>query len=225
MSAGISHELNQPLMAIQQFAENGGKFLQRGKEDMAADNLLRIGDLSARMARVIKNLRVFARQESIPMGRVDLAAVIDMAVELTAARLKKDAITMDWSAPVGPMIYAYGGEVRLGQVFVNLITNAADAMVHSGENAPRQIRIVINSGEKLSVTVRDSGPGIDAPDKIFEPFYTTKSVGSSEGMGLGLSISYGLVQSFGGQIRGVNAQGGGAMFTVELEYWREESGA
>lgn len=223
MSAGISHELNQPLMAIQQFAENGGKFLERGKVERAADNLLRIGDLSGRMARIIKNLRAFARQESIPMGRVDLGAVIDMAVELTAARMKRDAITMDWVAPSGP-IYAYGGEVRLGQVFVNLITNAADAMAQSGEDAPRHIRIALECSEKLSVTVRDSGPGIEAPDKIFEPFYTTKSVGSSEGMGLGLSISYGLVQSFGGQIRGANAPEGGAMFTVELDYWREERG-
>ena len=60
---------------------------------------------------------------------------------------------------------------------------------------------------------------------MFEPFYSTKEVGGGEGMGLGLSISYGLVQSFGGNIRGVNAPGGGAEFTVELDYWREEEKA
>lgn len=224
MSAGISHELNQPLMAIQQFAENGGKFLTRGKTDKAADNLSRISDLAGRMARIIKNLRAFARQESIPLGRVDLGAVIDMAVELTATRLKNDAITMSWVPPVDS-IFAYGGEVRLGQVFVNLITNAADAMAQDGEGAPRHISIEVKTSKQLTVTVRDTGPGIEAPDKIFEPFYTTKSVGSSEGMGLGLSISYGLVQSFGGQIRGINAPDGGAMFTVELDYWQEGRGA
>jgi len=228
MSAGISHELNQPLMAIQQFAENGGKFLQRGKGEKAADNLLRISDMAARMARIIKNLRAFARQESIPMGRVDLGAVIDLAVDLTQARLKNDAIILDWQPPETP-VFAYGGEVRLGQVFVNLITNAADAMENTSQ---RRIAISIEAGQRLIVRVRDNGPGIDDPEKIFEPFYTTKTVASGEGMGLGLSISYGLVQSFGGQIRGVNASTGdgmgdnlavtlgGAIFTVELEYWK-----
>jgi two-component system C4-dicarboxylate transport sensor histidine kinase DctB len=102
-------------------------------------------------------------------------------------------------------------------VLVNLINNAADAML---DQEDRQVRIVINSGQRLSVTVRDIGPGIKEPDKVFEPFYSTKTVGTSEGMGLGLSISYGLVQSFGGRIRGSNAATG-AMFTVELERWTE----
>ena len=107
-------------------------------------------------------------------------------------------------------VFAWGGEVRLVQVFVNLINNAADAMSQQDE---RLIRIEIDTGQKLAVTVRDIGPGIENTEKLFEPFYTTKAVGSSsEGMGLGLSISYGLVQSFGGNIRGTNAQTG-AMFS------------
>jgi two-component system C4-dicarboxylate transport sensor histidine kinase DctB len=77
------------------------------------------------------------------------------------------------------------------------------------------------------VDVRDTGPGITDPEKIFEPFYSTKAVGSAEGMGLGLSISYGLIESFGGKITGRNASmtegARGAVFTVELERWREES--
>ena len=68
--------------------------------------------------------------------------------------------------------------------------------------AEKRISIGINTGPRLSVTVRDTGPGIADPDKIFEPFYSTKEVTGDEGMGLGLSISYGLVQSFGGLIRG-----------------------
>ena len=74
------------------------------------------------------------------------------------------------------------------------------------------------------VAVRDTGPGIQDPDRVFEPFYTTKTVGSSEGMGLGLSISYGLVQSFGGEIRGANMPDG-AEFTVELEPFEKEAAA
>ncbi|MBT8154050.1 sensor histidine kinase [Epibacterium ulvae] len=223
MSAGISHELNQPLMAIRQFAENGSAFLDRGKGDRAGENLTRIADLSARMARIIKNLRAFARNESEPVGRVDLVDVISTAVELTEPRLKADRVTMDWNPEAyATPVYALGGEVRLGQVFVNLINNAADAMVGQDE---RLIRIVINNRRKLTVGVRDIGPGLKEPEKVFDPFYSTKDVGASEeGMGLGLSISYGLVQSFGGNIRGVNTEQG-ALFTVELDYWNEEAEA
>ncbi|MBT2130741.1 sensor histidine kinase [Aliiroseovarius lamellibrachiae] len=225
MSAGISHELNQPLMAIRSFADNGTQFLSRGAPDKAGANLLRISELAGRMDRIIKNLRAFARNESEPHGKVDLAQVINAAVELTGARLRGDDITLGWHPPDHP-VYAIGGEVRLGQVFVNLINNAADAM--AGQDKKR-IDINLIQAEKLTVTVRDTGPGITNTDKIFDPFYTTKQVGE-EGMGLGLSISYGLVQSFGGNIRGTNAPTdaptdgpteapSGAMFTVELEYW------
>ena len=220
MSAGISHELNQPLMAIRQFADNGAAFLARGRDEKASENLTRISDMAARMARIIKNLRAFARNESEPMGKVDLVQVIDTAVELTEARLKSEGVKMDWQPPNNP-VFAWGGEVRLVQVFVNLINNAADAMSQQDE---RRISIAINNGKKLAVTVRDIGPGIENTEKLFEPFYTTKAVGSSEGMGLGLSISYGLVQSFGGKIRGTNAQTG-AEFTVELESYQEDEAA
>ncbi|MGR3758871.1 sensor histidine kinase [Roseobacteraceae bacterium NS-SX3] len=217
MSAGISHELNQPLMAIQQYAENGAAFLDRGKGDRAGENLGRIKEMAGRMARIIKNLRAFARNESEPVARVDLVQVIGTAVELTEARLKADGVALKWDPPPGGPVYAWGGEVRLTQVLVNLINNAADAMLEQQERA---ITITLETGARLAVTVRDIGPGIKEPEKMFEPFYSTKAVGSSEGMGLGLSISYGLVQSFGGRIRGANAERG-AVFTVELEPWSE----
>jgi len=221
MSAGISHELNQPLMAIQQFADNGGSFLAKGRTDAAGENLDRISQLAARAARIIKNLRAFARNESEPMGKVDLVQVIDTAAELTEARLLKEGVTLDWRPP-SHAVHALGGEVRLVQVFVNLINNAADAM---SAQTDKRISIGIHAGPPLSVTVRDIGPGISDPDKMFEPFYSTKAVGSGDGMGLGLSISYGLVQSFGGNIRGTNAADGGAIMTVELEPWQQEAAA
>ncbi len=220
MSAGISHELNQPLMAIQQFADNGSAFMERGKSEKAAENLGRISQMAARMARIIKNLRAFARNESEPMGRVDLVQVLNAAVELTEARLRSESVSLDWFAPEHP-VFVWGGEVRLVQVFVNLINNAADAM---SQQEDRRIQIAIHPGEKLSVIVRDIGPGIENTEKLFEPFYSTKAVGSSEGMGLGLSISYGLVQSFGGNIRGINTEEG-AEFTVELEPCEKEQAA
>lgn len=212
MSAGISHELNQPLMAIRQYAENGVGLLERGKTDVAVQNLRRIGDLAHRMARIIRNLRAFARQESEPMGRVDLVAVINATLELSETRLSRDGVTVEWTPPAP--LHVIGGEVRLGQVVLNLIGNAADAMAGLEE---RRISLSLRREEqRVVLEVADSGPGIEEPEKIFEPFYTTKAVGAAEGMGLGLSISYGLVQSFGGAIRGRNRPEGGAVFTVEL---------
>ena len=235
MSAGISHELNQPLMAIRSFAENADVFLDRGDTGRARSNLGRISELSRRMGRIIRNLRAFARQENEPITDVDIVAAVEAVLEISESRLTSSGVTLLWSPPDTPPLVR-GGEVRLQQVLLNLISNAIDAM--EGQAGPRRLEIGVTGGgtgggigpapsaltgdtphpaypDTVTVIVRDTGPGIDEPEKIFDPFYSTKEVGS-EGMGLGLSISYGLVQSFGGAIRGRNAQGGGAVFTVEL---------
>lgn len=220
MSAGISHELNQPLTAIEQFATNARAFLDRGKPDVAGDNLNRIAELAQRMARIIKNLRAFARNESEPVGRVDIVKVIGTALELAQARLNNEGVVVDWTPPDHP-IWVAGGEVRLGQVAVNLISNAVDAMADTED---KRLTLAVEDGARVKMIVTDTGPGIEDADKLFEPFYTTKQVGASEGMGLGLSISYGLIQSFGGKIRGENGPDG-AIFTVELERWQDKAEA
>ncbi len=213
MSAGISHELNQPLMAIRSFAENAEAYLQRGMPDVAAQNLARISELARRMGRIIKNLRAFAKQENEPLSDVDLVAVVDAAIEMGTSKISHAGVSLDWTAPTSAVMVR-GGEVRLQQVVLNLISNAVDAME---ETEDRRIEIALGrEGGRVHLSVRDTGPGIAEPEKIFDPFYTTKQIGSAEGMGLGLSISYGLVQSFGGQIRGRNHPDRGAIFTVEL---------
>lgn len=147
------------------------------------------------------------------MTQVNIVSVIQAALELTDTRVRADGIRISFDPPADP-VYVQGGEVRLQQVIVNLMTNAMDAMAGQPE---KRIEIGITHKEDaICVSVRDSGPGLDDPDKIFDPFYTTKEVGQSEGMGLGLSISYGLVQSFGGAIIGRNHPEGGAAFYVEL---------
>ncbi|HMB13591.1 MAG TPA: ATP-binding protein, partial [Roseovarius sp.] len=198
MSAGISHELNQPLMAIRQFAANGGAFLQRGTPDKAAENLTRIDEMAHRMSRIIRNLRAFVRNENEPVTRVDMVQVVQSALEMTGDRLVKDGIEVDWPPPAHP-VPVRGGEVRLGQVVLNLITNAADAM---SESDARRLSITLTDGAPVTLRLSDTGPGIEEPEKIFDPFYSTKLIGAGDGMGLGLSISYGLVQSFGGKITG-----------------------
>ncbi len=220
MSAGISHELNQPLMAIRSFAENAVQFIERGTPDRATENLTRISDMARRMGRIIQNLRAFARQENVPQESVDLGAVMQSALDLTRSYAEEADVRLDYT-PLPDRILVRGGEVRLGQVFVNLITNAVDAM--AGRDV-RVLSVTISDATPLTVNFRDTGPGIEMPDKVFDPFYTTKSAGPSGGMGLGLSISYGIVQSFGGQISGTNVAVGGALFCVTLERATEAVG-
>ena len=113
----------------------------------------------------------------------------------------------------GEPVLAMAGEVRLAQVLVNLITNASDAM--AGQ-ARRELTLTLSDRPRPTIRVADTGTGIAQPERIFDPFYSTKEVGAAKGMGLGLSISYGMVQSFGGEIRGANRAEGGAEFTIEL---------
>ena len=214
MSAGISHELNQPLMAIRSFAENGAAFLDRGRPDRAAENLGRISDMAQRMGRIIKNLRAFAKAEPGPATRVGLAAVVESALEVLGQRITASGTRIDWQRPDRPAV-VMGGEVRLGQVVVNLLSNAIDAMADRPE---RLITVRIEQDDAAGIVrlrVRDTGAGIADPDRIFDPFYSTKEVGAEEGMGLGLSISYGIVEGFGGRLRGENVENG-ALFTMEL---------
>jgi len=127
-------------------------------------------------------LRSFAKQESEPVTDVDIVAVVDTVLEMNQTRIKQDQVTVNWKRPPTP-IFVRGGEVRLQQVLVNLLTNAIDAMENS---EPRLIEVSVKAGQtKARLRVRDTGPGIKAPEKIFEPFYTTKSVGKPDGMGLG----------------------------------------
>ncbi len=218
MSAGISHELNQPLMAIRSFADNAQHFLAKEDIKTTEQNLGRISELSRRMGRIIQNLRSFARQESMPLADVDVVAVIDAVVEISGPKARDEDVDLQWVSPERPIL-ARAGDVRLQQVIVNLVSNAIDAMADA---EARVVEISVKVKDRVVVMVRDTGPGIEDPEKIFEPFYSTKAVGDDEGMGLGLSISYGLVQSFGGNIRGRNHPEGGAVFSVELDRATEE---
>lgn len=213
MSAGLSHELNQPLAAIRSYAENARTLIERAKQDLAAANMTSITELADRMARIIRNLRTYARNEPLDVRPTALAPALTGALNLLEARIASSGVTVDTDHARSDYD-VMGGSVRLQQVFVNVISNALEAM----SNSPRkQLAIAIEpEPDWVRIRIADSGPGIDEQNiaKVFDPFFTTKAVG--QGLGLGLSITYGLVKQFGGTIEAANRPGGGAEFTIRL---------
>jgi len=214
MSAGLSHELNQPLAAIRSYADNAREFLDRDRQDTTKKNLLGISELTDRMARIIKNLRTYAREETIELRPTSLESALDESLTLMGQRIRSEGAQVIKNFQ-GDDISVLGGDVRLQQIFVNLLTNALDAM---RDSPTKEIDIdVSSSGEDVIVEIRDTGPGIgdDQIVNVFDPFYSTKEVG--QGMGLGLSITFGLVNQFGGTINAGNVSDGGAVFTLVLK--------
>jgi len=214
MSAGISHELNQPLAAMQNYAENGAKLLDRDRIEEAKENFGLINVQINRATRIISSLRAFARREKETIGPVDLQEVIKDSLNLAQSRIK--AASVDVQCRTGmASIMVKGGHVRLQQVIINLLTNALDAVEDGSE---KRIFIDLTHDSTTSaLTIRDTGQGLEDPARVFDPFYSTKDIGSSKGMGLGLSISYGIVGSFGGEMTCRNHPDGGAEFKVELQ--------
>lgn len=213
MSAGMAHEVNQPLAAIRSFADNAVTLLSLGRAEQVRDNLAEIAGLTERMARITGQLKQFARKSSGRIEAVSLGEVVNGALSLLAVRLRADGVEVDWRAPSDD-VKVWGDDVRLQQVLINLLRNALDAMRKS---STRRLDIRLRADEdSVVLTVGDSGPGIpdEALPRLFEPFFTTKPAG--EGMGLGLSISDGIVRDFGGRLSAANAPGGGAVFSLVL---------
>ena len=213
MSAALSHEFNQPLTAVKTYADNASVFLQRDRIEEARDNVARISALADRMASISRHLRNFARKPNQKLGPVILSEVVEDALEIVAWRLKAaDAVV---ATDLGPdILVVRAGPVRLQQVLVNLISNAADAIER---RADRTIELSARRREgQVEITVSDRGPGVPEAirERIFDPFFSTRGVG--KGLGLGLSISYNIVKDFGGELRVEDRPGGGATFTVTL---------
>jgi two-component system C4-dicarboxylate transport sensor histidine kinase DctB len=213
MSAGMAHEINQPLSAIRGYAENAMTLLDLRRTEVAQENLSEIVGLTERMAKITGQLKQFARKSS---GSSEAVAVTDMvngALALLAGSLRADDVTLIWIPPPAALT-VWGDKVRLQQVMINLLRNAIDAMRAVDV---RRLEIAVSvSNAQVIISVRDSGGGL-APEisaRLFEPFFTTKSAG--EGLGLGLSISEGIVRDLGGQLTAANHPDGGAIFTLTL---------
>lgn len=213
MSAALSHEINQPLAAVKSYADNAATFLDRERLDDARENVTRISQMADRMAAISGHLRNFARRPQESVGPIEVLHAIDDALALMDARFKSSGTDVVYNKPDEP-IWVTGGQLRLQQVIINLFNNAIDAME---ETAQKVIEIHIERTDKrLLIHVRDTGGGLsdDMLAQVFDPFFTTKSPG--KGLGLGLSISYNILEDFGGHLRARNRDSGGAEFSIEL---------
>ena len=213
MSAAIAHEVNQPLAAIRTFMASTKIFAQRGNAKQIIANLDLIDGLAERMARITNHLKTFARKSE--PGRpepVQVSRAVEGALFLTESQIKAAGVTLH--RDIEPDVCVSGYAVQLEQVLVNLIRNALDA-VTDVEHPIIQISVHAVD-DVVRIEIADNGPGI-APeliDRIFDPFVTTKPVG--KGLGLGLSITYGIVQDFRGRIHAANRAQGGAAIVIEL---------
>ena len=213
LSTGIAHELNQPLTALRTLSGNSMRFLDRGDLATTRANLERIAQLADRMGAITGQLRTFARKSGGQLQPVSLYRALDNALALLDSRLAQANADVCRNCPL-PAPIALCDVNRLEQVLINLIGNALDAM--DGQPTPR-IEIGCEVvGRKAWLAVRDHGPGLDDEviSHLFEPFFTTKQAGV--GLGLGLTISAGIVRDFGGTLTGANHPDGGAVFTLEI---------
>lgn len=214
MSAALSHEINQPLAAARNYADSAALLIDRGDPLRARDNIGQILSLIDRVATIARHLRNVARKPDEVLKVLALPAVIADALQIAGARLAAAGavVVQDVPADLPPV---RGGAVRLQQVLVNVLGNAADAV----ETLPdRRIDLIARVDDRaVTIAIRDRGPGVPAAiaDRIFDPFFSTKTVGS--GLGLGLSISYNIMKDFGGDLRVSNHPGGGAVFEIVLQ--------
>ncbi|GAA0849119.1 sensor histidine kinase [Marinobacter szutsaonensis] len=214
MSAGLNHEMNQPLTAIQTYARNSRRFLEKGATDMVDANLSEIITLCDKMAELTRQFKVFARKSEGPPSVVDLRLSVDAALKIIKAQKNSAGIDIRWNRPEQPVM-CHGDLIRIEQVMVNLLANAAQA-VEEREAPLITIDVEAVDGH-WRCTVRDNGYGLPGnTEQIFEPFFTTKSV--KQGLGLGLSISRQIVDALGGTLTGRNRPDGpGAEFVLTLQ--------
>lgn len=222
MSAGMVHELNQPLAAMRTLSDNASVLLDKGRLDDARGNLKRIASLTDRLGGLTRQLKVFAHKSPRPTQRVMLKKVVHDALLVVDTRLRElgAAVTV---AIEPESLSVPADEARLEQVLVNLFGNAADAMSAA---AKRQIGVRgIQDGERVRVVIADSGSGIDPQvlPQLFEPFVTTKPAG--KGLGLGLMISAHIVREFGGHLSARNLEPCGAEFVIDLPATSRAAGA
>ena len=216
MSAAVSHELNQPLAAMKTYLAGARLLLQRRRPDEALSSFQRIDDLIERMGAITRQLKSYARKGGEAFEPLDVREAISSALAMMEPQLKSRRIAISRSVPAEPVMIL-ADRLRLEQVLINLFRNALDA---TKQTRDPQIELILSAGETAALTVRDNGHGIADLDSLFEPFYTTKQAG--DGVGLGLAISSGIINDFGGRLTARNASQGGAVFEIRLPMYEPD---
>ena len=215
--SGVAHELNNPLTSIAGLAELLLEPAHR-LPDPTRGHLRVIHDQAERAARIVRNLLTFARPSSLVKEPVDLNDVVARTALLISHELRQRGIQLEQRLDSEPVVVV-GDRYELQQVLLNLLTNAVHAVAALEPARPRRIALATSrAGDRATLQVIDSGPGVPPAlvPQLFTPFFTTK--GPGQGTGLGLSVSYGLIEAHGGRIsyRSHAAPEGGAEFVVNL---------
>ncbi len=219
MSAGISHEINQPLTALRALAKNTSMLLTAGRMADVHENLTAISEVTERMGSITAQLKSFARKSHSEHQAVSLLTAVQYMQRLLEHRFRAEGVQVDVNIP--QQLSVRCDLNRLEQVLVNLAGNALDAM----QDQPVKVLTISTlpaEGQRIRVRVEDSGVGLtdELMARLFEPFFTTKA--SGEGLGLGLVISSNIVREFGGTLRVHRGQRGLA-FEFDLELVQGES--
>lgn len=210
--SGVAHEINNPLQAILGFAEL--LQMQHSLPESVTADLKLIQKESSRACGIIRNLALFARQQPGEAGNVRFTDVITSVVELRQRRLESEDIELVVQDHSTHHVMAVFTELQ--QVVLNFVVNAEQAIVMSGRLPGRITVRSRDVGDRVVLEVEDTGPGVPPENeaKLFQPFFTTKPVG--QGTGLGLSVSYGIIDSMGGTMGYRRAPAGGAVFSFDL---------
>jgi two-component system, NtrC family, sensor kinase len=218
LAAGVAHEVNTPLAVISSYTQMLGKQLQ--SDPQKAGLLEKITRQTFRASEIVNNLLNFSRTSGAEFADVDVNKIISDTLALLEHQFKTSHITVeDDLADHLPRIQGNTG--RLQQVFLNLFLNAKDAM-----NGGGRLRVVTSNGNGVTVAVTDTGSGI-APEhiaRIYDPFFTTKTTpreGQNRGTGLGLSVTYGIIQEHAGKIRVESRPGEGTTFYLDFPLTRK----
>jgi len=218
LAAGVAHEVNTPLAVISSYAQMLGK--QLSSDPQKGPLLEKITRQTFRASEIVNNLLNFSRTSGTEFGDVDVNRVVTDTLALLEHQFRTAHVTVqDELARELPLIQGNTG--RLQQVFLNLFLNAKDAMPSGGT-----LRVVTSNGNGVTVAVSDTGSGI-APEhinRIYDPFFTTKTAireGQNRGTGLGLSVTYGIIQEHAGKIRVESRPGEGTTFYLDFPLTRK----
>jgi signal transduction histidine kinase len=220
LASGVAHEVNNPLMGIINYAD---LIKSRVKDDSLKEFSAGIVEEGDRLAKIVRNLLSFARQDvDEELTPISMEDIVESSLLLTGAILRKDQITLEKDIQKDlPEVNCRSQQIQ--QVIVNLLTNARDALNQrfKGYDEDKILKITARpldkNGEKwIRLTVEDHGVGMspEVRDRVFDPFFTTKS--RAEGTGLGLSVSYGIIKEHRGELSVESEPGTGSKFHVDI---------